>query len=42
MHGGDYAGARRGARMTRVHDVRETVQALKVQAALMAAVTAAE
>ena len=35
-------GARRGARMVRVHDVRETVQALKVQAALMAAVTAAE
>ena len=27
-------GARRGARMIRVHDVRETVQALKVQAAL--------
>lgn len=27
-------GARRGARMVRVHDVRETVQALKVQAAL--------
>ena len=35
-------GARRGARMVRVHDVRETVQALKVQAALMAAVTAAK
>lgn len=34
-------GARRGARMVRVHDVRETVQALKVQATLMAAVTAA-
>jgi dihydropteroate synthase len=30
-------GARRGARMVRVHDVRETVQALKVQAALLAA-----
>ena len=30
-------GARRGARMVRVHDVRETVQALKVQAAVMAA-----
>ncbi len=28
-------GARRGARMVRVHDVRETVQALKVQAALL-------
>jgi dihydropteroate synthase len=28
-------GARRGARMVRVHDVRETVQALRVQAALM-------
>lgn len=27
-------GARRGARMIRVHDVRETVQALKVQAAV--------
>ena len=27
-------GARRGARMVRVHDVRETVQALKLQAAL--------
>ena len=27
-------GARRGARMIRVHDVRETVQALKLQAAL--------
>ena len=27
-------GARRGARMVRVHDVRETVQALKVKAAL--------
>ena len=27
-------GARRGARMVRVHDVRETVQALKVQAAV--------
>ncbi|MNN98064.1 Dihydropteroate synthase [compost metagenome] len=26
-------GARRGARMVRVHDVRETVQALKLQAA---------
>ena len=34
-------GARRGARMVRVHDVRETMQALKVQATLMAAVTAA-
>ncbi|WP_295198477.1 dihydropteroate synthase [uncultured Brevundimonas sp.] len=34
-------GARRGARMVRVHDVCETVQALKVQATLMAAVTAA-
>ena len=31
------AGARRGARMVRVHDVRETVQALKVQAAIDAA-----
>jgi dihydropteroate synthase len=30
-------GARRGARMVRVHDVRETVQALKVQAAVAAA-----
>ena len=30
-------GARRGARMVRVHDVRETVQALKVQAAVMQA-----
>lgn len=30
-------GARRGARMVRVHDVCETVQALKVQAALGAA-----
>lgn len=30
-------GARRGARMVRVHDVRETVQALKVQAAVTAA-----
>ncbi|RZJ17415.1 MAG: dihydropteroate synthase [Brevundimonas sp.] len=30
-------GARHGARMIRVHDVRETVQALKVQAALAAA-----
>jgi len=30
-------GARRGARMVRVHDVRETVQALKVQAALLEA-----
>ena len=30
-------GVRRGARMVRVHDVRETVQALKVQAAVMAA-----
>ena len=29
--------ARRGAAMVRVHDVRETVQALKVQAALLAA-----
>lgn len=29
-------GARRGARMVRVHDVRETVQALKVQAAVAA------
>ena len=28
-------GARRGARMVRVHDVRETVQAVKVQAALL-------
>jgi len=28
-------GARRGAQMVRVHDVRETVQALKVQAALL-------
>ena len=28
-------GARRGARMVRVHDVRETVQALNVQAALL-------
>ena len=27
-------GARRGARMLRVHDVRETVQALRIQAAL--------
>lgn len=27
-------GARRGARMIRVHDVRETVQALKIQAAI--------
>ncbi|WP_331033362.1 dihydropteroate synthase [Brevundimonas sp.] len=27
-------GARRGARMVRVHDVRETVQALKIQAAV--------
>ena len=35
-------GARRGARMVRVHDVRETVQALKVQAAVKAAVTAAD
>lgn len=34
-------GARRGARMVRVHDVRETVQALKVQAAIRAAVMAA-
>jgi flagellum-specific ATP synthase len=34
-------GVRRGARMVRVHDVRETVQALKVQAAVMAAFTAA-
>ncbi|MFA4939029.1 dihydropteroate synthase [Brevundimonas sp.] len=30
-------GVRRGARMVRVHDVRETVQALKVQAAVRAA-----
>lgn len=30
-------GARRGARMVRVHDVRETVQALKIQAAVAAA-----
>jgi len=30
-------GARRGARMVRVHDVRETVQALKVQGALLGA-----
>ena len=30
-------GARRGARMVRAHDVRETVQALKVQAAVAAA-----
>ena len=30
-------GARRGARMVRVHDVRETVQALKLQAAVTAA-----
>jgi len=30
-------GARRGARMVRVHDVRETVQALKLQAAVVAA-----
>ena len=30
-------GARRGARMVRAHDVRETVQALKVQAAVTAA-----
>ena len=29
-------GARRGARMVRVHDVRETVQALKLQAAVSA------
>jgi dihydropteroate synthase len=29
-------GARRGARMVRVHDVRETVQALKVQSAVAA------
>ena len=29
--------SRRGARMVRVHDVRETVQALKVQAAVIAA-----
>ena len=28
-------GARRGAKMVRVHDVRETAQALKVQAALI-------
>ena len=27
-------GARRGAAMVRVHDVRETVQALKIQAAV--------
>lgn len=31
------AAARRGARMVRVHDVRETVQALKLQAAVTAA-----
>lgn len=31
------AGARRGARMIRVHDVRETVQALKMQAAVASA-----
>lgn len=31
------AGARRGAAMVRVHDVRETVQALKVQAAVAGA-----
>lgn len=30
-------GGRRGARMVRVHDVRETVQALKLQAAVAAA-----
>ncbi|WP_313576719.1 dihydropteroate synthase [Brevundimonas sp.] len=30
-------GARRGARMVRVHDVRETVQALKLQAAVAGA-----
>ena len=30
-------GARRGAKMIRVHDVRETVQALKLQAAVQAA-----
>ncbi len=30
-------GARRGARMVRVHDVRETVQALRLQAAVAAA-----
>lgn len=30
-------GGRRGARMVRVHDVRETVQALKLQAAVTAA-----
>ena len=30
-------GARRGARMVRVHDVRETVQALKLQAAVASA-----
>ena len=30
-------GARRGARMVRVHDVRETVQALKLQAAVATA-----
>lgn len=30
-------GARRGARMVRVHDVRETAQALKIQAAVTAA-----
>ena len=30
-------GARRGAAMVRVHDVRETVQALKVQAAVAGA-----
>jgi len=33
-------GARRGARMVRVHDVRETVQALTIQAAVQAAVRA--
>ena len=30
-------GARAGVAMVRVHDVRETAQALKVQAALLAA-----
>jgi len=35
-------GARRGARMVRVHDVRETVQALKVQAAVASAAAMGE
>jgi dihydropteroate synthase len=35
-------GARRGARMVRVHDVRATVQALKLQTALLAAVSSAD